>query len=676
MPIRNLLLAAFLLQATGSSAQRVIDVSSVQELETAVSRACDMPAGDTIYVRLKQGEYALTQPLLIDKQPHAPLVIEAAGKEKPLISGAMAVGKWTLTPQGWWKTHIAATQRWGFMFHHLYVNGQRATLARTPDTGFLRIDTCRDTEFIKHNPNRAEYTTRAITSLQAPLQGLGGRYNEHTEHPYMVVHCKWESHRLPLSAVDGAAHRLYTNGWGMPSYLNFGNDGRFYLENYRAALNAPGEWLLENDGTLYYIPRAGETPDAATCRAAVLPQLLVVRGTADKYIHGICIRNLAFGYTASRDDGLYDGRQIGCLIDATIQLDYARDIRIDNCDITHTGNYALWMKNDCRGCSLSNSFLYDLGGGGVKIGNTSAPRQGEIASGNNAVSNCIIRHAGQAFALCGGVIIFHSDSNRVVHNDICDMRYTGVSVGWIWGYAQSWAHHNEIAYNHIHHLGWRELSDMGGIYTLGKQPGTHLHHNVIHDILSDAYGGWGLYTDEGSSDILLDNNLVYRCSEGAFHQHYGAHNTVRNNILAFGTAQSLQFTRVEDHLSFTLEQNIVLANGNKMLGGGADWKKAQVLMRNNCYYDYSNPSPLFAGMTLKEWQKHNDKKSIIADPLMRNPLKDDFSFRSTKTAKRIGFKPFDISQAGVQGSAEWKAKARMSDEETKRFSLLEKQPKR
>ncbi len=76
--------------------------------------------------------------------------------------------------------------------------------------------------------------------------------------------------------------------------------------------------------------------------------------------------------------------------------------------------------------------------------------------------------------------------------DIADFRYTGVSVGWVWGYAHSPA----------------------------------------------------------------KNNLVFNTKTGGFHQHYGKENMIGNNIFAFADLYQVQATRVEDHLSFSFANNL------------------------------------------------------------------------------------------------------------------------
>ena len=198
---------------------------------------------------------------------------------------------------------------------------------------------------------------------------------------------------------------------------------------------------------------------------------------------------------------------------------------------------------------------------------------------------------------------------------------------------------------------------MGGIYTLGRSEGTRVHDNVFHDIYSYSYGGWGLYTDQASTGIVFENNLVYNTKTGGFHQHFGEANVVRNNILAFGSLYQIQATRPEDHLSFTLENNIVYYDQGVLLSGGA-WKKAQFVSRDNCFWNASGEPVRFLGESLAQWQKKgHEQKSLVADPKFGDPENGDFTLAKDSPALKLGFKPFDYTKAGVYGDEAWRKKA-------------------
>ena len=446
---------------------------------------------------------------------------------------------------------------------------------------------------------------------------------------------------------------------------------------------------------MYYMPKEGEDLNAVECVAPTLHQWMVGRGSQDAPLKDIRFENISFQYSAFRmPKNGSEPMQAAATVEAAIELAHVENVQFINCEMQHTGGYAIWFKEACLNNRIDHCYLADLGAGGVKIGEPVYTADPDLVSRHNVVHNSIITHAGSELPCGVGVAIFHASDNEVTHNEISDLRYSGISVGWVWGYNSSenvWTNalladgtidfiqtklvspavRNRVAYNHIHHIGWGELSDMGAVYTLGESYGTRIVNNIIHDILSYDYGGWGLYTDEGSTDVEMSSNLVYRCKSGGFHQHYGKENRIENNIFAYGHYYQAQYTRAEEHLSFHFRHNIMLQDKGETLAGA--WEQGKVDMDYNLYW-HLNGTPVFGKSSFQEWKaSRGEKHSLIADPMFVDAAHDDYRFSSMKQVRKIGFKPWDFSQVGVYGSDEWKNKAKMSDallEEFKRISRI------
>jgi hypothetical protein len=377
-----------------------------------------------------------------------------------------------------------------------------------------------------------------------------------------------------------------------------------------------------------------------------------------KFVEHIQLKGLTFEHNQSLlPKGGYAPYQAAFATEAAVMADEAKNISITDCRIGHTATYAVWFRQGCKDCTLQQCYLYDLGAGGVRIGEGQIRPDENSRTSHITVDNNIINKGGRIYTSAVGVWVGQSGDNKVTHNDISDFFYTGLSVGWRWGYAESLSKRNILSFNHVHHIGQGVLSDMGGIYTLGPSQGTIVSNNIFHDIYSYSYGGWGLYTDEGSTGILMENNLVYNTKTGGFHQHYGKENIIRNNILAFSKLYQVQATRIEEHLSFTFENNIVYWKTGSLLAG--PWDRIRLVMKDNCYWNAADDEVTFVSMDLKTWRdRGQDKNSIIADPLFVDPDNFNFQLKENSPALKVGFKPFDYSKAGVYGKSEWIQKAK------------------
>jgi hypothetical protein len=606
------------------------------------------------------GEYFMLQPLSLSVSDggssNSPLIIKAEPGTKTVFRGGVKLNGFEMVNEKLWRTFVPQVAYYNYYFEQLYVNGRRAKRARTPNEGFYFIKKVTETVVEKGEARIPELAVQKI-ELDSTEAILFNTFSANDYNDALVTfYHKWDNTRKRIASFNEKNSSIYTVGGGMKPWNSMDNKTRYFVENFKSALDAPGEWFLERSGYLYYIPQEGETIGNTGFYAPVLREFVVIQGdiATGKRVSNIRFENLIFevaGYQTPPEGN--EPAQAASPVDAVITLDFADNIEFKNCEIAHTGTYAFWFRRAVSNCKVSQCYMHDLGAGGVKIGETMIRPVASEITNNIIIDNNIIRDAGHVFPCAVGIIIFNASDNQLTHNEIANLRYSGISAGWVWGYAYSPSKRNKIEFNHIHHLGWGELCDMGGVYTLGASEGTTVSNNVIHHVYSFDYGGWGLYTDEGSFGITEENNLVYACKNSGFHQHYGKENIIRNNIFALNIRAQLQATRIEEHRSITFTNNIIYFDNGTLLS--SNWHKFNLLTGNNIYWDTRTKDIRFADKSFSEWQKSGkDVNSIIADPLFVNPGAFDFHFKNLSVAKKIKFVPFDYSKAGVYGSDEWK----------------------
>lgn len=641
----------------GTQARPFASVARAQEAVRA-TRQANPESG--VEVVLAAGVYPLDQPLQftpVDSGFSAdkPVIYRAAPGAEVVISGGRAITGWQPDPQwpGVWKTHLPgsaadATDAW--RFEQLWVNGRWAVRARNPnwmDFAVLRLILA---EPVKLGVWPMTYTLTCDPAHVTPLRELSERELHDVQ---MEIYHKWSTSRIDVASVSAADATLTTGGPKLPPWNKVEPGNLYVLDNWLGALDAPGEWFLDRQGWLYYQPRPDEDMAQAQVFAPVFNRLLTVEGEPSDPVEHLRFEGIGFSHASIKfpPGGIHRYIEIK---DSAIMLDHVRDVQFVGGIVKHVGGMGIWFRHDCGDSGVRRMRLVELGSGAIRVGEPDIAPEPQ-RTGRITIDNCIIQAAGMVRPDAIAVCIGQSADNIVSHCDISDLFYSAITVGWTLGYGEHAARRNRIEYNHIHHLGYRVLSDMGGIYTMGKSEGTVIRNNVIHDVYAAIYGGWGLYGDEGTSDILYENNLVYNVKDGGFHQHYGRENIIRNNIFAFSQEGQVAVTRAEPHLSFTFENNIVYWDEGELLGS-AGWNNGvKVDLRSNLYWRADGQPFDFNGQTWAQWRAAgHDEGSIIADPLFVDASQRDFQLRPGSPAQKIGFKPFDPSEAGVYGDDAWK----------------------
>jgi hypothetical protein len=616
-------------------------------------RKLPRPLTESVRVIFAGGTYHLTQAVAFDERDSGEagrtISYEAAPGAKVVISGGKELPAFEVGQDGRWTLQTTpGTER----FEQLWVGDRRATRARTSNPGTRFLRSVESETALPGGTPTPGITEQIIRLDPKELNAFAEVGPADAQDAVATFYHKWDSTRSRVESADPASGMLKVRGPAQKGNTAFDHHTGIVIENLLSLLDEPGEWFLSRSGRLTYQPRAGE--DVARLRGVtpIAEKLLTFTGkTGDKVRH-LAFRGLLFRHAKGVPSlALAVPNQAAVrTVDGVITLEDATQVAFVGCELSHVGSYGFALGRGTREVTIDKCYITDLGAGGVKVGTLNDEAKPENHASHHRVHNNIIRDGGLIFPCAVGVWIGSSSDNQVTHNEISDFFYSAVSVGWRWGYAPSNAKRNRVEWNHLHHLGKGLLSDMGGVYTLGPSEGTSVSHNRIHDVTCFTYGGWGLYTDEGSTGITMEGNVTYDTTDGGFHQHYGKDNIIRNNVFAFSEEYQVKRARSEEHLSFTFEKNIVIFDRGELLGPGWTGTTANFLNKSNVYWDISARPVTFTEKKLSfaDWQKKGqDLGSIIADPLFVEHAQRDFRLKPGSPALALGIKSIDVSAMGV-----------------------------
>lgn len=449
----------------------------------------------------------------------------------------------------------------------LYVNGRRAVLARQPNVGAAWFV---QKPVVLSSDAAGSEGAEAFAPTAADLTWLANLSAADKSRAIVDVMHSWTSSRHHISAVGTPSGAVRVAPKSLWAFQNFGVSQRYVVENVVAALDAPGEWIYES-GVVRYIRQADEAGQPITPVLPTLEKLVLVQGESNtKLVQNVRFIGLSFAHTRylTPAAGFID-HQSASELGAAIEVNKARGIVFDRCKVSQTAAWGLWLRDGVRDSKVTNTTFSDTGAGGIRVGLTSQSATDVYASGANQVNGNTVSDTGKLFPGASAIWLGQTWDNQVQWNNVLRTTHSGISVGWTWGYAEAGSGRNKINGNLLYNIGQGQLADLGGIYTLGKSPGTTITQNVIREVRhygGNGGGAWGLYNDQGSSNIVMQTNVVVGTDSGGYFLQYGRDNMLHNNVFVASDAPDVNIARLDTATNLTVRANLFVSNKPQVFG--------------------------------------------------------------------------------------------------------------
>ena len=510
--------------------------------------------GITIY--MEGGTYAFHEPVFIRPEDsgtkESPTIIRSVGDEKVILSGGISINGWKKQGKVW-VADVPVFNGRPLDFRQLWVNGKKAVRARDVEDFEKMNRICSVDE-------KNEILYVPAVSIRRLIDNKGNLKAKYAE---MVLHQMWCVANLRIRSVevqgDSAAIRFhqpesriqFEHPWPRPMVTTDGHNSAFYLTNARELQDVPGEWYHDIDARkVYYYPREGEKMQEVEVIVPAVETLVRVEGTLDRPVCHIRFEKITFSYTTwmrpsekghvPLQAGMYltDGYRIDPKMQrnylnhpldnqgwlgrpaAAVRVVAAKQIDFERCRFEHLGSTGLDYEEAVQGGVVRGCLFRDIAGNGLLVGSFSPaahethlpydPADRREVCTQQHINNCYFTEIGNEDWGCLAIAAGYVGDVNIEHNEISEVPYSGISLGWGWTQTVNCMRNNRVHANLIHHYA-KHMYDVAGIYTLGSQPKSYVTENCVHSIYKPGYvhdpNHWFyLYTDEGSSFITVRDN--------------------------------------------------------------------------------------------------------------------------------------------------------------------------
>ncbi|WP_281635496.1 L-rhamnose mutarotase [Flavobacterium marginilacus] len=520
-------------------------------------RLKDASIKDGIHIIIMDGTYNLNEPLFIRPEDsgtaESPTTIEAAANAKPIFSGGLEIKNWKksaiaingLKAETVWVADAPKQAGEILNYRQLWVNDIKAVRAKSTAGNkmdrILSWDAASETcwipfkdKSVKFEPGMEMFIVQwwAIANLRIKN-----------------IEIRKDSARLSFEKPESRIQSEHP--WPAPWISKNNGNSAFYLNNGMSMLNEAGEWYLDRkNAKIYYIPRTGENMVSAKVTVPVLENLVEVKGTIDSPVSYFKFKRISFQYSnwlrpsqqghvplqagmylldayklkipgtpnqANLENQAWVGRPR-----AAVEANYTNNIVFEGCSFEHLSSTGLDFNKGTNHNRIQGNLFKDIGGNGMSLGVFSEESfeahlplnvkdEREVCSDELIADNLITNVANEDWG-CLGIAAGFVKNLTIEHNEISDVAYSGISMGWGWTHTANVMRNNKIIGNKIHHYA-KHLHDVAGIYTLSSQADSRIEENYIDKVYFSPYAHdpflWlYMYTDEGSQHFTIQNNWI------------------------------------------------------------------------------------------------------------------------------------------------------------------------
>ncbi len=626
MRLKWIFAVAWLLNSAGAGAQMSIYVDaengndagdgktlttafrSIERARNEVRAAQSKWTGDaTVYLR--GGTYLLDKTLELNEKDSGrdgyKVIWTSYRNEKPVVSSAMKVTGWALHDKG--RNIYKAVLSRKVDTRQFYVNGERALRARSI-RGLLN---------------------EVTDSLGCTTTDLSLARWKNITDAELVYREIWTNPRCGIAKVEVKDKLLYVR-LKRPGLDNARNKGitsirtSWYVENAYEILNEPGEWYLDRTGavsgkpyTIYYIPQVWENMETAETVVPVLENLITAKGASvDEPLQNIVFKGIDFEYTTwlrpNSDRGHSDAQNNVIRENVTkdgefvadgsaLTFRFAKNIGVEKCRFVHLGASGLTALAGCQQMTVEGCSFHDISGVGLQMGNYKNWRDKDSENGylpsdvrlvlkDNRIVNNWFNLCGVEYRSATALAISFPKNNLIAHNEIYNMPYSGMHLGWGWNtIPQSANEGNHICFNKVQNT-MVELADGGAIYTLGPGGDSTRHNYIENNYLNRVMWGQGMYFDNGSSHYIARNNVVtnvddYNAKVNSRSNHIQVYNLYSNKHKNLLDTAKCPVVRLDSNIIISPKNSAVVNRIKKNAGLEKAFQQARMIVTDKHIYE-------------------------------------------------------------------------------------------